>query len=179
MGELLEDWRRDDEIGKVAYSSFVLSDAYGCVYGQYNSADGDPWVAVSKDGKEFFIVETWAVVEDYVLRGITTMKVDLSPIITAANGYVSGSLKATRRIYNVPTSENKEPSTPFIIGDSCVISAIAVEDGRTYLSFVDDSAFRSDEITTHRFDEMAPIVFIENISAHSRHIHRRLRASST
>lgn len=167
VGSLLEDWRRDNEIGKVAYSSFVLSNAYGCVYGHYNSADGDPWVAVSKDGKEFFIIETWAVVEDYVLRGITTMKVDLSSIVTGAGGYVSGSIKATRRIYNVPTSENKEPSTPFIIGDSCVIDSITVEDGRTYLSFIDDASFRKDEMTTHKFNEMAPIVFLENVSADS------------
>ena len=167
VGTLLEDWRRDDEIGKVAYSTFVISNAYGCVFGQYNSADGDPWVAVSDNGKAFYIIETWASVEDYLLRGITTMKVDLSTIITNAGGYTSGSLKATRRQYNVPTEQIKEPATPFIIGPSCVIDSITVEGGRTYLSFVDDSAFRSDEITTHKFDSMAPIIFIENISANA------------
>lgn len=167
VGTLLEDWKKLDKLDRVAYSSIVLSNAYGCIFGNYGKPDTDPWVAVSCNGKEFFIIETWASVEDYTIQGITTSRVDLSTIISNAGGFTSGSLKVTRRMYNVPNSQTKEPTTPFIIGASCIVSSISVENNRTYLSFVDDSAFSEDEMTAHRFNNMAPIVFFENISASS------------
>lgn len=167
VGTLLEDWRKENLLDRISYSTIVISNAYGCVFGNYNLTDADPWVAFSSDGTQFFIVETWASVEDYNLSGITSMKVDLSTIISNAGGYTAGSLKLTRRQYNVPTDTTKEPATPFIIGDSCIIQSISVENNRTYITFVDDSAFSTEEYTLYRFNSMAPIVFFENISASS------------
>lgn len=165
VGTLLEDFHKENIIGKLAYSSFVVSEVYGTVWGNYNLTNGDPWLAITPDGSKWYIVQSFGSVADYA--DITNLKVNLSPILTNAGGYTSGDLKITWRKYNVPDSMNKEPSTPFIIGDSCVVDTITADSTGTIVTFVDDSAFYSDQYTRYKFTNYRQVVFFENLSNNS------------
>lgn len=168
VGSLLEDFHTPSEgFGKLVYSNFVNSKAYGCIYGNYNLINEDPIVLATNSGKEWYIIENFASVEEYQLNQLTTLKVDLSTIISNAGGYTSGSLKLTRRKYNVPNDANKEPSHPFTIGESAIIDTITVTNNETIISFVDETPFIQDAQELTRFTNLAPIVFFENISASS------------
>lgn len=168
IGSLLEDFHADRVgFGKLVYSNFVNSKAYGCIYGNYNLANGDPILLASPNGAEWYVVESFASVEDYQRDQLTTLKVDLSPIITAAGGYTAGSLKVTRRKYNVPSSTDKEPEHPFAIGASAVVQSITVVDNETVLTFVDETPLIGDAAELTRLTNLAPVVFFENINANS------------
>ena len=168
VGNLLEDYHvTGSGLGKLVYSNFVNSKAYGCIYGNYNLINGDPILLASSGGDEWLVIKNFASVEDYALNQLTTLKVDLSPIISSAGGYVSGSLKITRRKFNIPTSKNKEPEHPFTIGASAIIDSISVINNETIITFVDETPLISDDIELTRLTDLAPIVFFENIGANS------------
>ena len=165
VGELLEDFHKDNIIGKLAYSSFSISEVYGTIWGNYNLTDGDPWLAVTANGEKWYIVETFGSVADFA--DITNLKVDLSPILTNAGGYTAGDLSLCWRKYNVPSDTEKEPETPFIIGPSCVVSGISSDDSGTIVTFVDDSALYADQYDRYKFTNYRQVVFFKNNSGNA------------
>ncbi len=170
IGTLLEDYHKDGAgLGKLVYSNFVNSKDYGCIYGNYNLANGDPIVLATANGKEWSIIESFASVEDYSRDQLTTLRVDLSTIISNAGGYTSGSLKMTHRKYNIPTDTDKNnPVHPFTIGESAVVASITINDNHeTIVTFVDESSLIAVPADLTRLTDLAPVFFFENISASS------------
>lgn len=166
-GFLLEDYRTDNVFNFLSNSDFVNSKFYGAVWGTYNLINGDPCVLASADGTEWTVVKWFASVSDYDMNQLTTLKVDLSPIITNAGGYTSGSLRVKHRKYNVPNDIDKEPDTPFVLGGSALITAISVSGNETTITVNDETLLIPDVDTMYHFNNLAPIVYFENVSASS------------
>ena len=164
-GYLLEDFKKDNLFVQLAHSNLVNSKFYGAVLAPYGYTNSEPLLMASADGKEWTVIKWFATVEEYDLSQLSDMKVDLSAIISNAGGYTANSLKVTHRKYNVPTSDNKEPATPFVIGGSALITAINVSGGETTITVNNEALLMTDAKNSLMFNSLAPIVYIENVSA--------------
>lgn len=129
-------------------------------FGNYNIVDGsEPFVMISNDGgKTWYIKCYFACTDNYeYMRG---GKIDLKPITDEVGSYVVNSLKMCRKRFNLPTSTNKEPSTPFIIdtNDQSLVTGFSTDaNGNTIVTVADNVDY----------EEKYPIVYFENVSAAS------------
>lgn len=146
-------WRR------LAYSNMTKSQRF-CAFGEYNArAGGEPIVMVTTNGGKDWYVHAYFAATDFYNCGIGSV-IDLTPITNIAGAYVSGSLRMCRKRFNVPSAEDKEPATPFIIeaADKSLVTGFSTDnDGNCIVTVADDVDY----------DGVHPIVYFENVSAAS------------
>ena len=163
-GFLLEDFKTDNAFTYLADSSFVNSKFYGTIWGTYNIVNAEPCLLASSGGKEWTIIKWFGSVSEFDMNQITTLKVDLSTIISNAGGYVSGNLKVKQRKYINPSSVEKEPSTAFEISSGVSVTDINVVGNETIITVSDETLLMPNARSIVEFSELSPIVFFEKVS---------------
>ena len=163
-GFLLEDYKTDNAFTYLADSNFVNSKFYGTIWGAYNLANAEPCLLASSGGKEWTIIKWFGSVSEFDMNQITTLKVDLSTIISNAGGYVSGNLKVKQRKYINPSSVEKEPSTAFEISSGVSVTDINVVGNETIITVSDETLLMPNARSVFEFSTLSPIVFFEKVS---------------
>lgn len=128
-----------------------------CVFANYNGNGNEigqepVMIATNNGGRRWDVLPKFACVEHY--KNMYSGDVDMSKIGT----YTANSLMLCRCAFNVPTAEQKEPATAFVVPEeqqSSIVSMI-VSDGVTTIVTADDLTFD---------DAESPRVFLKNVSA--------------
>lgn len=126
-----------------------------CVFANYNGNEvgQEPvMIATNNGGRRWDVLPKFACVEHY--KNMYAGNVDMSKIGT----YTENSLMLCRCAFNVPTAEQKEPATAFIVPEEqqTLITAMSTTDGVTTITTADDLSFD---------DAESPRVFLKNVSA--------------
>lgn len=130
-----------------------------CVFANYNG-DGNEigqepvMIATNNGGRRWDVLPKFACVEHY--KNMYSGDVDMSKI----GSYSADSLMLCRCAFNVPTAEQKEPATAFVVPEEqqTLITAMSTIDGVTTITTADDLSFD---------DAESPRVFLKNVSAGS------------
>lgn len=128
-----------------------------CVFANYNGNEvgQEPvMIATNNGGRRWDVLPKFACVEHY--KNMYSGDVDMSKIGT----YTANSLKLCRCAFHVPTAEQKEPATAFIVPEEqqTLITAMSTIDGVTTITTADDLTFD---------DAESPRVFLKNVLAGS------------
>ena len=125
-----------------------------CVFANYNGEAGQEpvMIATNNGGRRWDVLPKFACVEHYA--NMYAGNVDMSKIGT----YTANSLMLCRCAFNVPTAEQKEPATAFIVPEEQQRSIVSmtVSGGVTTIVTADDLTFD---------DAESPRVFLKNVSA--------------
>lgn len=128
-----------------------------CVFANYNGNENkvgqEPvMIATNNGGRRWDVLPKFACVEHYA--NMYAGNVDMSKI----GSYSADSLMLCRCAFNVPTAEQKEPATAFIVPEEqqTLITAMSTTDGVTTITTADDLSFD---------DAESPRVFLKNVSA--------------
>lgn len=128
-----------------------------CVFANYNGNGNEigqepVMIATNNGGRRWDVLPKFACVEHY--KNMYSGDVDMSKIGT----YTANSLMLCRCAFNVPTAEQKEPATAFVVPEeqqSSIVS-MTVSGGVTTIVTADDLTFD---------DAESPRVFLKNVSA--------------
>ncbi|MBO5866402.1 MAG: hypothetical protein J6Q73_10190, partial [Bacteroidaceae bacterium] len=126
-----------------------------CIFVNYNGNNigQEPvMIATNDGGRRWDVLPKFACVEHYA--DMYAGNVDFSKI----GSYTANSLKLCRCAFNVPTAENKEPETAFVIPQEqqSLITSISVSGGVTTITTAEDLTFDNAK---------SPRVFLANVSA--------------